>query len=63
MDAHGWRVVSLNLRLYIVLIGAANRTGSFGAQLGSTGVEVERNSPMFPPRGDGTFAYSTTYTC
>ena len=25
--------VSRNLRLYIVLIGAANRTGSFGAQL------------------------------
>ena len=28
--------VSRNLRLYIVLIGAANRAGSFGAQLGST---------------------------
>ena len=25
------RTVSLDLRLYIVLIGAANRTGSFGA--------------------------------
>ena len=32
-------VVSRNLRLYIVLIGAANGTGSFGAQLGSTDVE------------------------
>ena len=63
MDAHGWVIVSLNLRLYVVLIGAANRTDSFGAQLGSTGVGVERNSLMFPPKGDGAFAYSTTYTC
>lgn len=45
-------LVDRNLRLYVVLIGAAKRTNSFGAQLGST--KSRRKvacEPVFEPKG------------
>lgn len=50
-EAWRWGCVSRNLRIYIVLTGAADETSSFGGQLGSTAWDAILKDIMALPRG------------